>query len=249
MLVPELLAGPYTPPACIVGDLLDDEVDGRVEVGGWTSAPISWPRRKKTGRPSLILTPELARAVRMESVEAVCYWWGVGATKVWMWRKALGVGRVTDGTRQLLQARTGVPADAAAAGRARAALPEARARMAQAKRGRPASSATREALRSAAQATKPAGWGMRANAWMLAGKQAKAMALAVQAARVARADAAMMGMELSPAVLRGRAIVLAIDADGGAWSLELISDDGVQSWVRRPMRAEDIEACECLECK
>jgi KaiC/GvpD/RAD55 family RecA-like ATPase len=84
---------------------------------------------------------------------------------------------------------------------------------------------------------------------MLAGKQAKAMALAVQAARVARADAAMMGMELSPAVLRGRAIVLAIDADGGAWSLELISDDGVQSWVRRPMRAEDIEACECLESK
>ncbi len=167
MPAPELIAGPYLPPACAVGDWLDDEIDGRLEVGGWTTAPISWPRRKKTGRASLILCGDLIRAVQTESSEAVSHWWGVGITKVWMWRKALGVGRVTDGTRKLLQERTGVPPEAAARGRAAAAEPEARARMADSKRGKPAAPQTREALLRAAKRRKPAGFGVRANAAML----------------------------------------------------------------------------------
>ena len=138
MPAPELLAGPYLPPACRAGDWLDDEIEGRIEFGGWTSAPSPWPRRKKTGRASLILTAELARAVRTESVEAICHWWGVRPTKVWMWRQALGVGRVTEGTRALLQERTGVPPEAAARGRERAASPESIAKMAASKRGRQA---------------------------------------------------------------------------------------------------------------
>lgn len=166
MQAPELIGGPYTAPAVRAGDWIDDEIDGRIEVGGWTSAPISWPRRKKNGRPSLILTAELARAVRTESVEAICHWWGVGATKVWMWRQALGVGRITAGTRKLLQERTGVPEAAAALGRQRARTPESLAKMAQSKRGKKASPATRAALLAAAKASKPPGWGARANAWM-----------------------------------------------------------------------------------
>ncbi len=140
---PELLGAPYRAPAGRPGDWLDDEIDGRLEVGGWTSAPIPWPRRKKNGRPSLILTDELARAVRTESVEAICHWWGVGATKVWMWRQALGVGRVTAGTRKLLQENTGVPPEAAARGREKAASPESRAKIAQSKRGKPMHPRTR----------------------------------------------------------------------------------------------------------
>ena len=161
--------GPYLPPACRAGDWLDDEIEGRIEFGGWTSAPSPWPRRKKTGRASLILTAELARAVRTESVEAICHWWGVRPTKVWMWRQALGVGRVTEGTRALLQERTGVPPEAAARGRERAASPESIAKMAASKRGRPVPDQTRAGLLRAAQRKKPAGWGARANARMLGG--------------------------------------------------------------------------------
>lgn len=75
--LPDLFGAPYAPPLVLDG-WLNDEIDGLLEVGGWTSAPISWPRRKKTGKASLILTDELARAVRIESVEAIGYWWGCG---------------------------------------------------------------------------------------------------------------------------------------------------------------------------
>lgn len=166
---PELLGGPYSPPDCSSG-WLDDAVDGLLEVGGWTSAPTPWPRRKKTGKHSPILAGDLIRAVQTESSEAIQYWWGVGPVTVWRWRQALGVGRVTSGTRRLLQERTGVPADAAARGRKAAAAPESRAKMAASKRGKLAHPSTRSALLRAASAPKPPGWGVRANAWMLAGR-------------------------------------------------------------------------------
>lgn len=173
MTGPDLIGAPYLPPSCRLGDWIDDEIEGCVEVGGWTAAPLSWPRRKKTGRASLILTSELARAVRTESSEAIQHWWGVGEVTVWKWRKALGVERVTDGTRKLLQERTGVPEEAAARGRARAATPESRAKMADSKRGRPAPPEVREALLRAAKQPKPSGWGKRANTWMREGRGAR----------------------------------------------------------------------------
>lgn len=168
---PKLIDGPYNPPRCRVGDWLDDEVDGRLEVGGWTDAPIPWPRRKKAGKVSLILCGDLVRAIKTESAEAICYYWGVGPTKVWMWRKALGVDRITDGTRKLLQERTGVPAEAAARGRKQAATPESLAKMAETKRGKPMHPTTRAALLEAARKPKPDGWGARANEWMMEGKR------------------------------------------------------------------------------
>lgn len=164
---PDLIQGPYAPPPCTKGDWISDDTEGLTEVGGMTSAPIPWPRRKKTGRASLILCGDLVRAVKTESVEAICHWWGVGPTKVWMWRQALGVDRVTPGTRLLLQERTGVPPDAAARGRVAASTPESRAKMAATKRGRPAHPRTREALLTAAKRPKGKEWGLRANAWML----------------------------------------------------------------------------------
>lgn len=165
------LYGKYSPPPCKRGDWVFDLRDGAVEVGGWTSAPIPWPRKKKTGRASLILTNELARAIFEESEVAVAYWFGVGVTTVWSWRKTLGVGRITPGTRQLLKDVTGVPPEAAARGRLAARNPEAIERMAASKRGNPVNEVTKLALYRAASRKKPIGWGAKANAWMLAGKK------------------------------------------------------------------------------
>ncbi|WP_434030204.1 hypothetical protein, partial [[Pseudomonas] boreopolis] len=113
---------------------------------------------------------ELARAIRTESVEAIRYWWGIGPTKVWQWRKALGVD-TTPGSQRI--ARRGVPPEAATRGRARAAEPDVRARMAETKRGIPVPPQTREALLRAAKAPKPPGWGQRANQWMQNAKRRK----------------------------------------------------------------------------
>lgn len=168
--MPELIAGPYAAPSCRVGDWLDDARDGALEVGGWTDAPIAWPRRKKTGRHSPILCGDLVRAVRVESVAAICHWFGVGATTAWAWRQALGVD-TTPGSQRI--ARRGLPPGAAEKGRERAASPEARAKIAASKRGKPAHANTRAGLLRAAKSPKPDGWGERANKWMQEAKRGK----------------------------------------------------------------------------
>jgi hypothetical protein len=57
------------------------------------------------GHPTILLDDELARAVRHEAAAAIRYWWCVGVTLVWRWRKALGVGRTdSEGSRRLIQA-------------------------------------------------------------------------------------------------------------------------------------------------
>lgn len=167
---PVLLFGPYNPPDDPSG-YLHDAADGLIAVGGWTSAPIPWPRRKKTGRHSPILCGDLILAVSLESSAAIQHHWGVSEATVWKWRQILGVGRVTHGTRQRLQTETGVPPEAAARGREAAATPEARAKIAAAKRGQSAHPATAKALLAAAKRPKPDGWGRRANAWMQAAKK------------------------------------------------------------------------------
>jgi hypothetical protein len=47
----------------------------------------------RRSRPALIVTEELARAVRGESAKAIRWWWGVGVKTVWRWRCSLGVTR------------------------------------------------------------------------------------------------------------------------------------------------------------
>lgn len=150
---------------------LVDWVDGLVEVGGWTNAPIPWPRRKKTGKHSPILCDDLIRAVMMESSAAVQHHWRVGATTVWKWRQALIVGRITPGTRDRLRTETGVPDDAAARGREAAKSPEARAKLEESKRGKPAHPNTKAGLLRAAKAPKPDGWGAKASTWMQEAKR------------------------------------------------------------------------------
>jgi len=105
-LPPPLLFGPYLAPDIVDGWLVD-WIDGSVEIGGMTIGPIEWPRRKKTGRHSPILCGDLVRAVMMESSASIQHYWSVSATTVRKWRGALGVGRVTLGTRQRLRTETG----------------------------------------------------------------------------------------------------------------------------------------------
>lgn len=112
---PELIAGPYRAPACRTGDLIDDEIAGRVEVMGWTEAPLIWPRVRRKGPAGPVVTAELARAVRTETAQAVAYWWGVNRDQVRKWRHALDVERITPGTRQVLRAaRAGMDPEIAA---------------------------------------------------------------------------------------------------------------------------------------
>jgi hypothetical protein len=100
----KLLFGPYQMPNCKVGGWLTCEVRGRVKVCAMSNARIQWPLTRRCdgfGRPMLIVTAELARAVRFESNQAVAYWWGVSKFTVTAWRKVLDVPRANDGTHRL----------------------------------------------------------------------------------------------------------------------------------------------------
>jgi hypothetical protein len=75
-----------------------------VTVAGLSDAPIQWPYVAQpggNGYRSLILCGDLVRAVRRESEIAVMHWWGVSRHTVLKWRKALGVEKNTEGTRDL----------------------------------------------------------------------------------------------------------------------------------------------------
>ena len=126
----KLLYGPYKVPKCAIGDKLRCEYRGReVKVKGMTDAPISWPSTRRAGNLSPILCGDLVRAVRTESEQAVAHHWGVGYPTVWKWRRALGVGASTNGTRRLRMEYAAEKLTPEVRAKARAAMstPEARA--------------------------------------------------------------------------------------------------------------------------
>lgn len=121
----------YPAPRVTVGGWLDDELLGSVQVGGYHSAPISWPYRRRTGAHSLILCGSLVRAVRQESAKDVAEAFGVSGTVVASWRRALGVDRQNNaGTQRLYRelAPQKLTLERAARGREAAMQPEALAR-------------------------------------------------------------------------------------------------------------------------
>jgi hypothetical protein len=137
----KLLYGPYRSPRCRLGKQLRCRIRGWVPVRRISDARIPWPQTIVHNNRTIILTGDLVKAVRRESEIAVAYWWGVTPQTVTVWRKALGVGRATEGSTRLWQLNveevfTPEIRRRAAAG---AASPEACAKKSVALRGKPPS--------------------------------------------------------------------------------------------------------------
>jgi hypothetical protein len=149
----KLLHGPYRAPRFRYGGTLRCELRGELVVTGLTDAPVPWPLGRRLGRNerarSLVLCGDLAEAVRRESATAVAYHWGVTAQTVTRWRKALGVGHVTEGTHRLRSdlAYEHGPTAGREKGQARNCDPTRRAKIAAARRGKPRPRHVVEAMR------------------------------------------------------------------------------------------------------
>lgn len=98
-----LVHGPYYPPRTRRGAFLFCEWRGTVRVGGYTTAPIPWPYALRSGTRSPVVCGDLARAVRVESEQAVAYHWNISVTTVNKWRQALGVEMWNAGSSRLLR--------------------------------------------------------------------------------------------------------------------------------------------------
>lgn len=167
----KLLCGPYVAPKCKRGDILTCEARGRdVRVGQMSDGLIQWPCALKTGRRSLIVCGDLARAVRTESEIAICHHWGVNVVTVWSWRKALGVPQINDGTARLYHEYSPekLTEDVSARGREIAKSAESRAKVSATKTGVPVPPQTRAALLEACKAPKSEDWKQKHRAALIA---------------------------------------------------------------------------------
>lgn len=140
MPTPPVLLGTYRTPRFRYGSSALCEVRGEVLVTGLSAAPIPWPVGKRPGSRGrgLVVYAGLADAVRRESAAAVCHWWGVSPQTVSAWRKAMGVGQMTEGTARLkAEALRESEALAAARGRVDYQDPERIRKIRAAKLGKP----------------------------------------------------------------------------------------------------------------
>ena len=144
--------GTYRTPRVQIGRVLTCEArDCDVIVTGYSDARIPWPfgRRPRLAAKALVVYGDLARAVRTESNQAVCHWFGITPQTVSKWRKALSVGLTNDGTHRLRSDYTREPwaKRARRKGQAKAGDPARRAKIAAAKVGVPRPAHVIEAMR------------------------------------------------------------------------------------------------------
>ena len=139
-----LIDGPYYPPRTDRGRFLVCELRGTVKIGGYSDAPIPWPRIWH--RRSLVICGDLLRALRTESVLAVSYYWGLSKAIVSQYRQLFSVPRVNPGTHRLIREFV-IPASCTA---------EARAKQSAAREGKlpPESEHDRERLRRIQSSTE-----------------------------------------------------------------------------------------------
>ena len=132
--------GPYRTPRFRYGAAVFCEVRGEVQIVGLSKGRIPWPLGRRRGHSSrgLVVYGALARAVRLESNQAVAHWWGVTGQTVTVWRKALEVQPVTKGTHRLKSLHSQSPATKRALRKAwaKARDPVRRAKIAAARRGK-----------------------------------------------------------------------------------------------------------------
>src|SRR5436305_1042875 len=95
------LLGTYATPRFRYGERVVCQMRGEVEIVGLTDAPIPWLIGKRGSIRAIVLYGVLVKAIRRESSLAIQHWFGVGPSTVWEWRKALAVGRTTEGTSRL----------------------------------------------------------------------------------------------------------------------------------------------------
>jgi hypothetical protein len=136
------LLGTYQTPRVRIGRVLSCEArDCDMIVVGYSGGRIPWPigRRPGTSARSLVVFGGLADAIRRESNQAVCYWFGVTPQTVSKWRKALGVEAINDGTGRLRKAhgKSDWFKAVIAKGLAKVRDPERCRKIANAKRGKP----------------------------------------------------------------------------------------------------------------
>ena len=143
--------GPYLAPPFNYGDAVMDDVRGEVTVVKLSVARIPWPIGKLRQGRSLIVYGGLADAIRRESNQAVCHWWGITPQTVTKWRKVLQVKPLNAGSRELFvrYGREERSLDALPLARAAASRPEARQKLADSRRGKPRPQSVIEALRRA----------------------------------------------------------------------------------------------------
>jgi hypothetical protein len=147
----------YRAPRFRIGSKAACEVRGELRIVGVTDAPIPWPLGVRgPGKRSLIVYGDLLRAVRRESVSAMCHWFGVSDQTVTNWRKALGVPERNYGTRKLWEVRLedGYYLKGLQAAARRTQDPIAVAKRAAALRGRPRPAPFMEPAHSARRGTK-----------------------------------------------------------------------------------------------
>ena len=120
----QLHFGPYRTPRFKVGSVVQDKVRGRVKIIGVSNGRIPWPVAMNWTHRSLVVYRGLSRALRLETLQAVAYWWGVSGEQIRILRRALGIPIFTAGTA-LAQSGTLGPLPSAACcakrGRTRAA--------------------------------------------------------------------------------------------------------------------------------
>jgi hypothetical protein len=134
------LLGKYRTPRFRIGRTVFCEVRGEMVITGMTDAPIPWPVGRR-GRecPSLVVYKDLAKAVRLESNQAVAHGWGIHPQTVTKWRRLLGVERATEGTFRLQSEYTKEPraVEAFAKAHSKARDPERCRKISEAHRGKP----------------------------------------------------------------------------------------------------------------
>lgn len=155
MLLPirEELIGQYKAPRFKIGDVVTCGMRGDVRIVGLTDAKIPWPIGQVPGKGARgpVVYADLERALRVESNVAICHWWGVTGQTVRKWRRAIGVGPHTEGSRRLRAAYGAEPegSSARAEGLRKTDRSEQFARMSEERSGIPRLESVKRKLRRA----------------------------------------------------------------------------------------------------
>jgi hypothetical protein len=97
-----LVDGPYAPPLIAIGGWLKCELRGELRVGGYTNALIPWPVAVGHAKQRIVCG-DLVRALKTESLAAVCFHFGISHSVVSEYRHRLGIERLTPGSMRLFR--------------------------------------------------------------------------------------------------------------------------------------------------